>query len=76
MIDKFQPLITIAIPTYNRADSYLRHALDSALNQTYKNIEIVVSDNCSVDNTEEVVQGLHDPRIRYFKLHFSGDLPD
>ncbi len=67
MINKVRPLITIAIPTYNRANGYLRQALKSAMSQTYENIEIVVSDNCSPDNTEEVVKGFNDPRIRYFK---------
>lgn len=61
------PLITIGIPTYNRADGYLRNALQSALNQTYPNIEIVVSDNCSDDNTEAVVASLNDSRIRYYR---------
>ncbi len=61
------PLVTIAIPTYNRADGYLKQALQSAVNQTYKNIEIVVSDNCSPDNTEAVVRSYTDPRIRYFQ---------
>jgi len=67
MINKLQPLVTIGIPTYNRADSYLGQSLESAVNQTYKNIEIVVSDNCSTDNTEGYVKGFNDPRIRYFK---------
>lgn len=67
MISNVHPLVTIAIPTYNRADSYLKQALESAVNQTYQNIEIIVSDNCSTDNTEMVVKGFSDPRIRYFK---------
>jgi glycosyltransferase involved in cell wall biosynthesis len=67
MDKQFQPLVTIGIPTYNRADSYLREALASAVNQTYPNIEIVVSDNCSSDHTEAVVTGFNDPRIKYFK---------
>jgi glycosyltransferase involved in cell wall biosynthesis len=67
MIGNTQPLVTIGIPTYNRADGYLRQTLKSARNQTYPNIEIVVSDNCSTDNTDEYVTGLGDPRIRYFK---------
>ena len=46
------PLITIAIPTYNRADNYLKQAIQCAINQTYSNVEIVISDNCSMDNTE------------------------
>jgi glycosyltransferase involved in cell wall biosynthesis len=61
------PLVTIAIPTFNRADSYLSKALASAVNQTCKNIEIIVSDNCSSDNTEMVVKNFRDPRIRYFR---------
>lgn len=67
MTNKEYPLITIGIPTYNRADNYLKQSLGSALNQTYSNIEIVVSDNCSSDNTEELVRSYNDPRIRYFR---------
>jgi glycosyltransferase involved in cell wall biosynthesis len=61
------PLVTIAIPTYNRADGFLKEAIRCALNQTYSNIEIIISDNCSVDNTTTVVKGFNDPKIRYFK---------
>jgi glycosyltransferase involved in cell wall biosynthesis len=61
------PLVSIAIPTYNRADSYLPQTLQSALNQTYPNIEILVSDNCSIDNTSEFISGIIDPRLRYFR---------
>ena len=67
MTEIVQPLVTIGIPTYNRADSYLKEALESAVSQTYPNIEIVVSDNCSTDHTEVYVRGFSDPRIRYFK---------
>ena len=61
------PLVSIGIPTYNRASSYLKQALQSAVNQTYKNIEIIVSDNCSSDDTESVVRAFNDPRIRYYR---------
>jgi glycosyltransferase involved in cell wall biosynthesis len=67
MMNKTYPLVTIAIPTYNRADSYLKQALQCAVTQTYSNIEIIVSDNCSTDTTETVVKGCSDPRIRYFR---------
>ncbi len=60
-------LVTIAIPTYNRADNYLKQALSSAVGQTYRNIEIIVSDNCSTDNTESVAKNFKDSRIRYFR---------
>ncbi|MEQ1846184.1 MAG: glycosyltransferase family 2 protein [Nitrospira sp.] len=67
MTEYTSPLVSIGIPTYNRANSYLRHALRSAVSQTYKNIEIIVSDNCSPDNTESVVKAFNDPRIRYYR---------
>ena len=67
MDNNYRPLVTIAIPTYNRADGYLREALESALSQTYEKIEIVVSDNCSMDNTESVVRSFSDSRIQYFR---------
>jgi len=66
MVQISLPLVTIAIPTYNRAE-YLAQALESAIKQTYQNIEIIVSDNCSTDNTEIVVKKFNDPRVRYFK---------
>jgi glycosyltransferase involved in cell wall biosynthesis len=61
------PLVSIGIPTYNRANSYLKHALQSAINQTYQNIEIIVSDNCSADDTKSVIKEFHDPRIRFYR---------
>lgn len=67
MADLGNPLVSIGIPTYNRANSYLKQALRSAVKQTYKNIEIIVSDNCSSDDTESVVRDFNDPRIRYYK---------
>ena len=60
-------LVTIGIPTYNRADGFLRHALESVIAQTYRNLEIIVSDNCSRDNTEAVVKKYGDPRVKYIR---------
>ena len=67
MIHQEMPLVTIAIPTYNRAGTYLKHTLQSAVDQSYKNLEIIVSDNCSTDHTGSVVNEFNDPRIRYVK---------
>lgn len=67
MREKDQPLVTIGIPTYNRAATYLNQAMQCAVNQTYPNIEIIVSDNCSTDNTGEIVKKFGDPRIKYYK---------
>jgi glycosyltransferase involved in cell wall biosynthesis len=62
------PRVTVVIPTYNRAH-YLCEAIQSALNQSYTDFEIVVADNASTDNTAEVVAGFKDPRIRYYRHH-------
>jgi len=69
------PLVSIGIPTYNRASGYLPETLESALAQTYPNLEIIVADNCSPDNTRTVVEGYGDPRIRYFR-HEPGIKPN
>lgn len=47
------PLVSIIIPNYNHS-MYLEQSIESALNQTYPNIEIIVSDNCSEDRSVEV----------------------
>ncbi len=67
IMNKIKPLVTIAIPTYNRANGYLKQSLESALNQIYPNLEIIVSDNCSPDNTKAMVKNYADARIRYFR---------
>ncbi len=61
-----QPLVSIVNPVYN-GENYLKEAIDSALNQTYKNIEIIVVNDGSPDNgkTEEIALSYGD-RIRYF----------
>jgi glycosyltransferase involved in cell wall biosynthesis len=65
--NKSRPLVTIGIPTYNRAGGYLRECIESAINQTYSNIEIIIADNCSVDGTTTLVSSIADSRIRYFR---------
>ena len=57
------PLVSICIPTYNRENTIL-DALNCALNQTYSNIEILVSDDHSTDNTVALVKKFKDPRIK------------
>lgn len=61
------PKVSIMIPTYNRAH-YLPFAIESALSQDYPNMEIIVSDNCSTDNTAECMKKyLNDSRVRYYR---------
>jgi glycosyltransferase involved in cell wall biosynthesis len=61
------PLVTIAIPTYNRAGSYLPVALRSALAQSYPRLEVLVADNASTDETASVLHGITDKRLRYLR---------
>ncbi|MDP2593100.1 MAG: glycosyltransferase family 2 protein [bacterium] len=61
-------LVSIGLPTYNRA-TLLPKAIDALLNQTYKNIELIVSDNASSDDTEKIMETYanRDHRIRYIR---------
>lgn len=59
-----QPLVSICIPAYNAAAT-IGDTIRSALDQVYTNIEIVVVNDCSRDNTREIVTKFTDPRIRY-----------
>lgn len=62
-----EPLVSVIIPTYNRGRLIL-DSINSVLNQTYKNIELIVVDDCSTDNTEEILKSINDSRIKYVKL--------
>lgn len=55
--------VTVAIPTFNRV-YLLARAVESAMAQSYEDLEIIVSDNCSQDGTRDYLQTLIDPRIR------------
>ena len=57
-----RPLVSIGIPTFNRRD-YLLQCVHSALAQTYTNIEVIVSDNASTDDTWQYLTTLNDPRL-------------
>ena len=61
------PLVSILIPTYNRPE-YFRETLESALSQTYPNIEVIVCDNSADDRTEELMRAYQsDMRVRYVR---------
>ena len=60
------PTVSVIIPTYNRAHLVGR-AIRSVLNQTFQDFEIIVVDDGSTDNTEEVIKSFNDPRIRYIR---------
>jgi glycosyltransferase involved in cell wall biosynthesis len=66
MINHSEKKISIIMATYNRAN-YLPRAVNSVLNQSYPNIELIIIDDGSADNTEEVVKSFKDNRIRFIK---------
>ncbi|MEZ4547537.1 MAG: glycosyltransferase family A protein [Thermodesulfobacteriota bacterium] len=58
------PKVSVIIPTHNRAD-LLKAAIQSVLDQTYTDFELLVCDDASNDHTQDTVAGFSDPRIIY-----------
>jgi len=65
------PLISVIIPAYNRAH-LIEEAVNSVLNQTYQDFEILIIDDGSSDNTKQVVENFKDQRIRYIYQNNAG----
>jgi len=60
----YSPLVSVIIPTYNRPE-FLKEAIASVLRQTYQHFEIIVSDDCSTENSQAIVESFNDSRIRF-----------
>lgn len=67
----FMKKISIIIPTYNRAH-LIERSVRSVLNQTYENIELIIVDDGSTDNTEQIIKSIDDNRIIYHKQENRG----
>lgn len=59
-------LVSIIMPSWNTA-KFIGESIQSVIDQTYQNWELIIVDDCSTDNTDDVVASFDDPRIRYFK---------
>jgi glycosyltransferase involved in cell wall biosynthesis len=62
------PTVSVIIPTFNRAN-LIEKAIKSVLKQTYQDFEIIVVDDGSIDNTEEIIRGFKDKRVKYIKKY-------
>ena len=64
--DLDSPLVTVLLPVYN-GEKHLSDAIESVLNQTYKNFELLIINDCSTDSTDTIVKLYDDSRIRYLQ---------
>lgn len=72
---KDEPLVSILIATYNRAELLVNRCLRSLICQDYRNIEIIVVGDCCTDDTEQAIKNLNDDRIRFKNLPVRGNYP-
>ena len=70
-MNEHQPLVSIALCTYN-GEKFLKEQLDSILNQTYTNLEVVVTDDVSTDGTKSILEdyAAKDNRVKVFFSHY------
>ena len=66
-------LVSVIIPTFNRLNKLIK-TIDSVQKQTYKNYEIIVVDNSSVDGTVEYLNKLNDDKIVKINIHNNGNI--
>lgn len=65
------PLISVIIPVYN-GDRTIKETVESVLNQTFRDFELIVIDDGSIDRTLEVLSAIHDPRMQIFSYQNAG----
>ena len=61
------PKVSVLMAVYKTNEKYLREAIESILNQTYKDFEFLILDDCPNDSRESIVKSYNDERIKYFK---------
>lgn len=71
MIKKSNKLVSVIVPVYN-SEEYLKKCIDSIINQSYRNIEILCIDDGSTDKSLEILNGYSDDRIKIYKKKNSG----
>jgi glycosyltransferase involved in cell wall biosynthesis len=66
MTDSFNAKVSVCIPVYN-GSVYIAESISSVLGQTYEDFHLIVCDNCSTDNTAEIICSFNDPRLTYVR---------
>ena len=69
-MEKASPMVSVVLPCYNH-EKYIEEAIDSVMNQTYQDFELIITDDGSTDRSRELIQNKieqygHDPRIRFY----------
>ncbi len=70
MLDHHTPSISILIPYYND-EQFLQASIQSVLNQTFKNFELILLDHASTDSSSKIAHSFTDPRIKHIKMPFN-----
>ena len=76
VFDEATPLVTVCVATFNRSKLLTERCIPSILNQTYRNIELIVVGDCCVDDTAERVARIEDSRLSFINLPQRGHYPE
>lgn len=69
LLNKTDPQISVIMPVYNTKKNYFREAIDSILNQSFTDYELIIIDDCSEEYIQEVTKSYNDKRIKYYRLN-------
>ncbi|HUP99641.1 MAG TPA: glycosyltransferase family A protein [Aeromicrobium sp.] len=75
-VDEAEPLVTVRISTYNRADLLMERALPTALAQSYERLEVLVIGDATDEATDKAMRSVADPRVKYLNLPARGLYPE
>jgi cellulose synthase/poly-beta-1,6-N-acetylglucosamine synthase-like glycosyltransferase len=71
-----EPLVSVCMPTFNRADLLISRSLPSILNQDYNNLEVIIVGDCCTDKTQELIEKIKDTRVKFLNLESRGHYPE
>jgi len=75
VFEKNEPLISVCVGTYNRAELVVNRCVKSILNQDYENLEVIVVGDCCTDNTVKLIKEIDDQRLQFLNLPQRGNYP-